>query len=327
VGPHRPDLIICDDIEKDALVERASNRAKLEHWLRKAVLPALAPRGRLVLLGSILHHDSLLAKMRDRKLFPGWDYRVYRAVEPELRADGSWVLNALWPARWPLERLEQERERIGSIAFEQEYMANPVDTSLRVFTPEMLKRYEEGELAGRDLATLVAVDPATGSEGGDFFAVWVGSVDLNDGTIFTRELLLERIDFRAQVRRIREVCERWQPLKVGIESNAYQKSLLHSVEEMGRAYRLYVPLVEIRSVTRKELRIEAVAPLFESGVFRLPVQLDPEAELQFLQFPRAAHDDGPDVCAMGVELARSLRPMACAAPATGRVANSTWRGW
>ena len=35
--------------------------------------------------------------------------------------------------------------------------------------------------------------------------------------------------------------------------------------------------------------------------------LAPEIEAQFLHFPKARHDDAPDVCAMGIELARAFR--------------------
>ena len=116
VGPKRPDLIICDDIEKDELVESPRQRRKLEHWLRRVVMPALAPGGQLLVLGSIIHYDSLLANLCDRTTWPRWDYRVYRAFEAEPTDEGKhFVKKALWPARWPVEMLEIERERIGTM--------------------------------------------------------------------------------------------------------------------------------------------------------------------------------------------------------------------
>jgi predicted phage terminase large subunit-like protein len=309
VGPHRPDLIICDDIEKDELVRSPASRAKLEHWLRKVVMPALAPEGRLLVLGSILHHDCLLASLADRKRWPRWDYKVYRALEARPNANGEYVLEALWPARWPVQRLNEERERIGTLAFEQEYMANPIDESRRVFRPEWLKRYDPAELEARsaELVNLMAVDPATGARGGDYFALWVGSLDPATGVIYTRELRLERIGFVEQVRRIVQAFERWRPVRVGIETTAYQVALKQTLEEESRKRGLYMPVVPIVAVSHKIARIEGVAPLFENGTFRLPPVLDPQAESQFLHFPQGRHDDAPDVCAMGIELARSLR--------------------
>ena len=68
-----------------------------------------------------------------------------------------------------------------------------------------------------------------------------------------------------------------------------------------------MPIVAIQSTANKRARIEGSSPFYENGTFRLPPTLDPEVESQFLHFPKAKHDDAPDVCAMGIELARSLR--------------------
>lgn len=309
VGQSRPDLIICDDIEKDELVDSPEGRAKLENWLRRVVLPALAPEGRLLLLGSLIHHDSLLANVRDHKRFPCWDYKVYRAMEGQRAADGTYQMAALWPARWSVERLKQERTRIGTLAFEQEYLANPVDESVRVFRSEWLVPYDPAKLVEARLVTLIAVDPATGVSGGDFFALWVGSIDSATGIIYTRELTLERIGIVEQVKRIVHAFERWQPVRIGIEATAYQYALQQTLEERSRAAGLYMPIVPIKTLTNKRAKIEGTAPQYAQGMFRLPPGLTPEVESQFLQFPRGRHDDAPDVCAMGIELARSLKTM------------------
>lgn len=307
VGPQRPDLIICDDIEKDELVETPEGRRRLERWLRRVVMPALAPKGRLFVLGSLIHYDSLLANLRNKDAFPGWDYKVYRAIECERGEDGKFYKKALWPARWPIEKLEQERARIGTLAFEQEYQARPVDDSRRVFRPEWLRRWKRSEIDERKLIRLMAVDPATGVSGGDFFAVWIGGVDQDSGVIYTAKLLLERIGFVAQVKRIVELFKRFKPQRIGIETNAYQVALKDVLDDIGRKQRLYLPITGIRATANKIARIEASAPFYENGTFRLPPKLSPEAEQQFLHFPKARHDDGPDVCAMAIELARTLR--------------------
>ena len=308
VGPNRPDLIICDDIEKDEHVESPEGRRKLEHWLRRVVMPALAPDGQLLVLGSLIHYDSLLANLRHRQRFPRWDYRVYRALEARPGDDSQYYREALWPARWPVARLDEERERVGTLAFEQEYMANPIDDSMRVFQPEWLQRYDPADLElcqGR-LVTLMAVDPATGVSGGDYFAIWIGQLDESHGTLYTRVLSLDRIGVVQQVKRIVALFKRWRPVKIGIESVAYQVALQQILEEHSRQNKLYMPIVSIQTTANKRARIEGSSPFYENGTFRLPPELDPEVESQFLHFPKAKHDDAPDVCAMGIELARKL---------------------
>ncbi|MBN2448606.1 MAG: hypothetical protein JXO22_17910, partial [Phycisphaerae bacterium] len=297
---------ICDDIEKDEHVQSPEQRQKLEHWLRRVVLPALAPDGQVIVLGSIIHHDSLLANLRDRKRWPRWDYRVYRALEAEQRADGKYYRVALWPGRWPVERLDVERERVGTLAFEQEYQANPIDDSIRIFREEWLRRYNLDELPEDRLVTLMAVDPATGVSGGDYFAIWVGSVDPETGTIYTRELTLERVGIVEQVKRIIATFEAWRPVRIGIETVAYQVALKEILEDTGNRLGVYLPVVALRTTANKRARIEGSSAFYENGTFRLPPALAPEIERQFLDFPKSRHDDAPDVCAMGIELARTL---------------------
>jgi hypothetical protein len=326
-GPHRPDLIVCDDLEEDGRVRSPEQRRKLEHWLRRVVLPALAPDGKLLVLGTLIHHDSLLANLRDKLRFPRWDYAVYRALEAELGPDGQYRRVALWPARWPVARLDEERERVGALAFEQEYQANPIDDALRAFRPEWLQRYQPSELVAERLANLMAVDPATGVSGGDFFALWVGSVDTATGVIYTRELLLERIGVVEQVKRILAAFERWQPLRIGIETTAYQVALKDILQDEGCRRRLYLPIVGLKTIANKRARIEGSTPFYENGTFRLPPVLPAEIEEQFLHFPKARHDDAPDVCAMAIELARSLRVAGPIEGATSHTSRGRRGGW
>lgn len=326
VGPHRPDLVICDDIEKDERVESPDARRKLDHWLRRVVMPALAPDGQLLVLGSLIHHDSLLANLRDRRRFPRWDYAVYRALEALPDAAGGHRLAPLWPARWSLERLEAERQRVGTLAFEQEYMANPVDDALQVFRPEWLRRCTVAEAEGPRLLRLLAVDPATGVAGGDYFAMWVGGIDPADGRIYTRRLVLDRVGVIEQLRRITDAFDQWRPMRVGIEAVAYQVTLCQALDDVGRRTGRYIPVTPLHATANKRARIEGAAPFFENGTFRLPESLDPEVESQFLNFPRARHDDAPDVCAMAIELARSLRSRTLIDGATAARAPHARRG-
>jgi hypothetical protein len=308
VGPLRPDLIICDDIEKDDLVESPEGRRKLEYWLRRVVMPALAPEGQLVVVGSLIHYDCLLANLRDQRRFPHWNYRVYRALEEECGEDGQFRKVALWPARWPVEKLNEEEQRIGTLAFSQEYMANPIDTSQRTFKPEWLQRYEPAELENcrERLINLMAVDPAAGKTSGDFCAFWVGSVDAATGVIYTRVLALERINIVEQADRIMSLYWQWRPQRIGIETTGYQNALKDYLEHESRKNKAYVPLVALNTIQNKIARIQGSSPFYQNGTFRLPPVLDPEAEAQFLHFPKGSHDDAPDVCAMGIELAREF---------------------
>jgi len=129
---------------------------------------------------------------------------------------------------------------------------------------------------------------------------------LSTGIIHTRSLSLERVGIVQQIRRIVEAFERWRPVKIGIETVAYQVALKDALDDYGRRYGMYLPVVALRTTANKRARIEGASVFFENGTFRLPAALPAEVEEQFLHFPKAKHDDAPDVCAMAIELARSL---------------------
>ena len=76
----RPDLILCDDIENDEGVRTAEQRQKTADWFWKAVCKSGDRCTDLVFIGTILHHDSLLAGLLEN---PGFQSRKYRAVLSE----------------------------------------------------------------------------------------------------------------------------------------------------------------------------------------------------------------------------------------------------
>lgn len=64
----RPDWIVCDDIENDENIQSKNQRDKLHSWFLKAVLklPARTQSYNILIVGTTLHHDSLLARLEER---------------------------------------------------------------------------------------------------------------------------------------------------------------------------------------------------------------------------------------------------------------------
>jgi len=78
-GPHRPDLVICDDLENDENVKSPEQRDKLEKWLRRTVL-SLGEAGDTMdvfVIGTVLHHDSVLSRLLAAPL---WRHKKFRAI-------------------------------------------------------------------------------------------------------------------------------------------------------------------------------------------------------------------------------------------------------
>lgn len=77
---HRPTLIILDDVENETEVRSPDQRLNKLEWFHKAVLKAGSSLTNIVVVGTILHYDSLLATLLDEKRSPGWTSRKYQAI-------------------------------------------------------------------------------------------------------------------------------------------------------------------------------------------------------------------------------------------------------
>ena len=79
-GPHRPDLVIGDDLENDENVRSPEQRDKLQSWLTKTVL-SLGPADDsmdVIIIGTILHYDSVLNRLLDNPL---WSSKKFKSIE------------------------------------------------------------------------------------------------------------------------------------------------------------------------------------------------------------------------------------------------------
>ncbi len=77
----RPGLIIADDLENEEQAESEEQRDKLRSWFSRTLLNTGYRRTNVVVIGTILHQDSLLATLVDRERRPGWGGRIYKAVK------------------------------------------------------------------------------------------------------------------------------------------------------------------------------------------------------------------------------------------------------
>ncbi len=77
----RPGLIIADDLENEEQVESEEQREKLRSWFSGTLLNTGHPDTNVIVIGTILNHNSLLANLVDPERTPGWDGKTYKAVE------------------------------------------------------------------------------------------------------------------------------------------------------------------------------------------------------------------------------------------------------
>lgn len=292
----RPDLTLVDDPENDEMVMSGEQRNKTFNWLTRNLSNCLDPNtGQLIVLGTLIHGDCLLAKLLKN---PAFIRRIYRAIDK----NG----NALWPDMWPLEKLEKKKNQIGSLAFNTEFMNNPLDPDSMIFNPDWFKYYEPSNIEGIPMDIFMAVDPSLGrKERGDYSAIITIGINREDMRIYVLDADISRITPRKLIDKIANKFFAFTPIRIAIESVAFQEVLKEWLDELSREKGWYLPTMELQHRSDKVMRISRLSPLFERGeIFLRRDQTRLLEQLEF--FPKGDHDDGPDALEMAVDIARRL---------------------
>jgi predicted phage terminase large subunit-like protein len=301
---YRPDLVIVDDIEDDESVESKTQRDKLERWFKRVVSNLIGPGGKLFLIGTVLHHDSLLVRLLNQA--DVYTTRIWRAIQENGKA--------LWPARWPLSRLEAKRKEIGARAFATEFMNTAANEEEQIFSGDYVKRFTDDDLAGVKLDEAAAIDPAIGLKAKNDETA-VGVAGMVDGNYYILRVRMKRLKIQAQVDLVFATYREFpRILKFGFETIAYQSALKQLVDDENKRLNLQLPAVAVDDISTDKLkRISTLAPLWEQGRMLWPhpnsSYWSPDVERCIEEFEALgcsadSHDDGPDAVERVIKLLR-----------------------
>lgn len=297
----RPTLMIFDDIENDENIKSAEQRQKLYHWFTKAAIPALARGGRAVVIGTILHFDSLVNKvMKQQDIFKSWQTRVFYAITTE--EDGT--ERALWSEHRSLEKLRAMRDDpsdqdfIGSITFAQEYQHKPFSEEDAIIQPDWIKECEPSQVPDKHtrLARVLTIDPAASErQTADFTAMIVADL-YTDGNVYIRAIRNQRTSPSVTADTVRELDEIYKPQLIGIEKGALGLVFRDLLEGL--------PVIGLEPDKDKVRRLLAVSRFFEAGrVYTVKnIQNGQAFREQLIEFPKGTHDDMVDAAAYAVRL-------------------------
>lgn len=138
-GEHRPDLVICDDVEDLNSVKTREGRDKTFQWLVGEVLPIGDQDTKIVIVGNLLHEDSLLMRLKkgiqNEKL--NGKYFAYPLLD---------MNNTIaWQDKFKtLEDVERLRATIGTdSAWYREYLLRIISDADRLVHPEWIQYYDQ----------------------------------------------------------------------------------------------------------------------------------------------------------------------------------------
>jgi len=346
-GKDRPSLIILDDVEAEQEAHSQDLRVKRKEWFQKAVLKAGTTETNILVAGTLLHYDSLLANLvgiGNLAPQPGWTTRRYKAVINWAEDQALWqrweniyaqraehealtgpeaarafyVANeakmlegaqVLWPERESYLQLMEMRLIEGRASFDSEKQNDPISAMDCLFNPDNFSYWDDQYKSEEELIAALgpkaricgACDPSLGKAGHDRDDMAIVTLIQNPQS--KRLYVLDAIILKRKpsqiLELIHELHSRRRFARFGIEVNQFQEHLAEQLEKFCAGLGRPIRLLKIRNSQEKVARIQAVEPLVTSGmlVFRRTHRLLIE---QLRQFPRAAHDDGPDALEMAI---------------------------
>lgn len=135
---HRPDLIIGDDVEDLSSTKTREGRNKTYQWLTGEVIPTGDRNTRLVMVGNLLHEDSVL--MRIKEAIENEQIQGTFKEYPLVQKGGI-----LWPGKYPsMEDIEIEKRRAGNeFAWQREYLLHIVPAEEQAIHREWIHYYDK----------------------------------------------------------------------------------------------------------------------------------------------------------------------------------------
>lgn len=200
-----------------------------------------------------------------------------------------------FPEKLSAEFLESVKKTMGSYIFSNQYLNEIIPSELQTFKKTWFKYYQSLPEVKH---TYIFIDPALSeADTADSTGLVVVHVDA-ERRWFVEHAARYRISPTKLVDFLFELNKRYKPQSIGIETVAYQKTLLYFLAEEMRRRGEILPVTGIKCDTTKskQARILSLVPRFEWGHVFFNQGLT-DLELELLQFPRGSHDDVVDALA------------------------------
>lgn len=309
VGSH-PDMIIFDDVQSR---DNSTTREQIEKVILryKDALDLLEPRGQFIVIGTRWNEGDLYSWLMDRDggIRQSYDILIKQAYTGDIQTGENF--EPLWPEKFDLKELQSRLREKGWYEFSAQYMNNPVPSEDADFKREWFGYYEVEEYRGKEMRTVMTIDPAISIEkDADFTAMAVVGID-QFANLFIKDLVRKRMKPSELIDTIFRLDEMWKPQMIVLETIAYQKALAYALRDEMTKRRRFLPITEVNQHEKsKDQRIRGLQPIYMNKKVwhRKTHPLTPYLEEELLTFPRGRHDDIIDALSMALDYLTPPRP-------------------
>ncbi len=295
-GAHRPDLIICDDVEDLMSTKTKEGRDKTYAWFTSEVLPIGDVGTKIMVIGNLLHEDSLVMRLKENIQDGDLDglYREY----PLLDSQGK----TIWPTKFktPLDIEKLKKSVASESAWHREYLLHIISTSERIVHPEWIHYYRElPKDKNNHRFSATGIDLAISKEKtADYTAMvsaHVYSYDEEMRIYILPNPINHRLNFPETIEMAKQLSKAvgdGHSTNIIIEEVGYQKALIDDLQKQG------YPAEGIKAHGQdKSARLSLTTHLLQSGQIVFPEKGCETLIQQLTGFGKEKHDDLADAFA------------------------------
>ena len=319
----RPDYVLADDMEDEELVMNELRRDKFKKWWLGAVEPITKAGGKIRVVGTIMHLDSLLEgmmpPMKDIDTYTD-GLRTYsknrnrKWFSIKYRAHNEDFTQILWPAQFSPEALKSIRQGYAELGkldvYGQEYLNYPIDPTTAFFRRDDFLPMNDNHREARK-SYYVGVDLAISEKKRSAkSAIVVGGLD-NDGYLNIVDVRRGNWDGLQIVEELFSVYSRWNPELIRIEQENIAKAIGPFLFKEMDERQIYLPISEGTPTKDKDQRAQSIRNRLRAGKVRFDKEKEwyPDFEEELVNYPKHPRVDQVDAFAwLGLTLEQMVAP-------------------
>ena len=281
------DLLIIDDphSEQDALSESAMENAY--EWYTSGPRQRLQPGASIVLVmtrWSTKDLTGILLKQQGDVKADEWELVEFPAILPNKKP--------VWPEYWKIDELEKVQATLPVAKWNAQWMQKPTSEEGALIKREWWRKWDKDWVPALK-HVIQSYDTAyLKKQTADFSAITTWGIftpnDDSGDNLILLDSIKGRWEFPELRRRALANYKYWDPETVLIEAKAAGLPLTYELRQMD------IPVVNFTPSkgNDKHVRVNSVAPLFESGMIWAPTQKFAEEVIEeCAAFPHGDHDD------------------------------------
>lgn len=310
------DRLQLDDPVNDTNIETKELRDKVDRWYKNLLQLRHDANSIIRLIGTRWHFDDLYSRrikeemnrreklrQEDKPVIPRyWIY--HRQVVERVEVGGETIcgydnVQPIWPERFKAEDVEEIRSENGSYIFSCQYMNNPLPEEDAVFKYSDIRIADPIDIPENVINFITCDIAVEDNETSDWWVITAASFDAL-GNMYVREIVRDRMLTSSFLNHVAALSKKWSPVKVGIETTAFQKTLMKVYLQETARLGYNIPWTEIeRGRSSKRKRILALQPRVERGSFFVEESIKNLEWLieEMTTYPRTTNDDILDTLA------------------------------